>query len=353
MSFGSSFLVHPDLFPARRAGEPWGRGEVLLDVAAGPYAFRGLSPSQAAAVRERFGALCLDPEGETGVPAVETLLFRADERDFHPIETRGWTYSLDLETEPAAVRVAGRDLVARLEWRPAVPLAPGVHRGPVSAVPGALAGALWTPVDGGAAFQGPFENYFRVLVAYRLLAAGGVLLHSAGLVKAGRAHLFCGSSGAGKSTLCRLAAARGGEVLSDELNALWPGSRGAGGEAVGTRVERLPFAGDFGHVAAPRSSHPLAAVYRLEKAPATKWVAPRGAEPGEAPVAANRLAPMSRLAPLSRGEAVATLAACAPCVNADPHRQERLLANLAALVAGAPAAVLTFGLDGGFWDILT
>src|SRR5947209_15148122 len=32
MSFGHGFLRHPDLFPGRRSGEPWGERNVSLDV---------------------------------------------------------------------------------------------------------------------------------------------------------------------------------------------------------------------------------------------------------------------------------------------------------------------------------
>ena len=49
MSFGARFLAFPDLFPARRAGEPWGDREVALDLPGGPYLISGLSAVQAAA----------------------------------------------------------------------------------------------------------------------------------------------------------------------------------------------------------------------------------------------------------------------------------------------------------------
>ena len=59
-------------------------------------------------------------------------------------------------------------------------------------------------------------------------------------------------------------------------------------------------------------------------------------------------------APLSRAETLACLLACAPFVNVDPHRRERLEQVLLALAAAAAprAFTLRFSLSGGFWSIL-
>ena len=64
------------------------------------------------------------------------------------------------------------------------------------------------------------DAFLRSFLSFSLLRAGGFMLHSAGLVKAGRAYVFLGRSGAGKSTLSGLAAASGAEVISDEINML-------------------------------------------------------------------------------------------------------------------------------------
>src|SRR5437868_1155549 len=157
--FGGGFLVNPDLFPARRSGEAWGSREIALTLPGGPYRFSGLNPDQEAAVRERFGGYCVDCGSEK--TAVDSVLFRAAEADFRTIDVRGWEYALDLDAAPESVRLAGLRLVGRLDWRPG------------------LAGALWTPDGGGVAFAGIFENFLRVLVAYRLHALGGVVLHCA------------------------------------------------------------------------------------------------------------------------------------------------------------------------------
>jgi hypothetical protein len=213
MTFGASYLTHPDLFPARRGGEAWGERVVTIALPGGPYRFSGLAPAQVEAVRARFGAHLVDE----AAGAVETFAFRMAEAECREIDTRGWEYGLDLDS-------------------------------------------LWTPDAGSESFAGIFENFFRVLTAYRLLEQGGVLVHGAAVVAGGRSLLALGRSGAGKTTFSRLALARGAEVLSDDLNALRR-------TAAGTVVEKLPFTGDLGDSESPAGAFPLAALLRLEKSP--------------------------------------------------------------------------------------
>ncbi len=300
MSFGAGFLREPDLFPARRSGETWGAESVTIDFAAGPYRFEGLSPRQAEVVRRRFGECLAGRDGEP--PAVATPVFRAAAADFVDVDPRGWEWTLDLDHAPDAVRMAGRGFMARLDWRPE------------------LTGALWTAVEG-ALFQELFENYFRILAAYRLAACGGALLHSAGIVDDGQAFVLFGRSGAGKSTISRLALAAGRLVLSDDLNAVCS----AGGRTV---VQKVPFAGDLGHTRTPRQSYPLRALLALAKGP------------------------RSALRPVSAGRALAALIASAPYLNRDPHRLELLTENLERLIGDVQTGILTFDLGGNFWHLL-
>jgi hypothetical protein len=322
MSFGERFLHNPDLFPARAGGEVWGDREIVLELPGGPYRFGGLSRAQAAIVEDRFGELCRPPAAGTrlagsphalhglaaGGQEVSCLLFRVEAGAFRTFDLRGWEYSLDCDATPAALRLAGLDLIARLDWRPS------------------LGGALWTPDGGGERFAGIFENFCRVLVAYRLVELGGAVLHSAGVVRHGAAFLFLGRSGAGKTTISAASLARGAEVLSDDINALLPAPGGA-------QVAKLPFTGDLGERRSTRRHLPLAAVLWLEKASADE------------------------LTSLSRAAALACLFSCAPFVNSDPHRREALLANLARLLpppgGGGPLAFnLRFSRAGTFWSIL-
>jgi hypothetical protein len=308
MSFGATFLLQPERFPAAMEGEPWGEHELTLALPGGPYRFGGLSAAQLEAASATFPGWSAAPggPGEAVGEVVPVVLRRRAAGDFLPVDVRGWEYGLDVDHAPGALRLAGLGLLGRIEWQPS------------------LAGALWTPVDGGELFPGIFENFFRVLVAYRLLDLGGAVLHSAGVVKEGAAFLFLGRSGAGKTTVSRLSLAQGGEVLSDDLNALCPGA------AAGCLAHKLPFTGDLGERRARRPPVPLGALLRLEQDT------------------------RDALLPLSRAAALASMLACTPFVNVDPWRRERLLSVLAALLdrGGAPAYALRFSLRGGFWSIL-
>jgi hypothetical protein len=305
MTFGGGFLRFPDLFPGRRGGEPWGDRSLVLDVAGGPYRVTGLSAAQEEAARRKFGGLCR--EGEAGAE-VGVQVFRVAPTDFLDRDVRGWEYTLDMDYSSGSVLLAGLRLMARIDWTPA------------------LAGGLWTSWAGGEEWASVFENYLRVLVAYRLLETGGAMLHSAGVTDGTSAWLLLGPSGAGKTTSSRLCLAGGGTVLSDDLNAVRfeDGAR--------PRLAWLPFAGDLGEPAGEQaggpSSYPLAAVLRLKQ----------GTE--------------DRLRPLSPAAALAGLVAAAPFVNHDPWRREPLLSALERLARSVPAYELVFSLDGGLWDIL-
>lgn len=300
MSFGGGFLRLPDLFPGRRGGEPWGDRAVAVDIAGGPYLFTGLSAAQEEAVRDRFAGLCGDVNGAT----VTSQVFRAPAADFLDRDVRGWEYALDMGHAPGAVTLAGLRLMARLDWGP--------H----------LAGGLWTCEAAGEEWSAAvFENFLRVLAAYRLLAEGGAVIHSAGVTGGEAAFLLLGPSGAGKTTVSRLCLARGAAVLSDDLNAVRLDDGGA-------QLQRLPFTGDLGDRGGGPSGAPLRALLRLAK----------GAE--------------ERLRPLSPAAALAGLVAAAPFVNRDPWRREALLGVLERLARAVPAYELTFSLAGDPWAIL-
>jgi hypothetical protein len=324
MSFGARFLRHPERFPERSRGDAWGERELRLDLPGGPYQVLGLSAGQEEGVLATFPTVRGDaprpatsaptasngsPRAAAGASPIQIRLLRCSPDEFLPVDVRGWEYGLDFDWAPAAVRMAGLGLQGRLDWLPERP---------------GLAGALWTYEDGGERFPGVFENFLRVLVAYRLLELGGAVLHSAGVVKDGAAFLFLGRSGAGKTTVARLGLARGAEVLSDDLNALLVASDG------GCVVLKLPFTGDLGERRALRPPVLLGGLLRLAQDTA------------------------DALAPLSRAETLASLLACAPFVNADPYRRERLEAVLLALAAAAAprAFTLRFSLGGGFWSII-
>jgi hypothetical protein len=299
LSFGERFLVYPELFPARLSGEPWGNERLDLVVAGIGHRFEGLSASQCQVVRERFAAFLGEGERPT-----RSRVFRVVREEFREFDTRGWDYDLDLDASERSLRIAGMRLLARLEWRPEV------------------TGGLWTAATD-EEFPGVFENYLRVLTAYRLAEEGGALVHSAGVVDRDEASLFVGVSGAGKSTLSGLSLAEGRKLLSDDLNALVPG--------VGRfHATAVPFAGDFRSGGAHKGpAVPVRSILRLRKGPE------------------------HALAPLRRSDALALLASCAPYVNRDPWRVERLLANLAGLLDSVETHELRFAQRPGLWELLS
>jgi len=310
-AFGEQFLRFPDLFPGRPSGEPWGERALLLDVAGGPYLLAGLAPAQEEAARRRFGALCLPADGDAA--AVVLRMFRAPAADFLAVDTRGWEYALDFAPAATSLAVAGLRLMARLD---------GLAGGRLSA-------AVWTSEAAGEEWGSVCENCLRVVVAHRLLAEGGAVLHSAGVVdRAGgdRGFLLLGPSGAGKTTASGLCLAAGGDVLSDDLNAVRFEDSGS------VRLAKLPFTGDLGDRAGGPESVPLRAILRLAKCA-------EGAPEG--------------LRPLSPAAALASLLAAAPFVNRDPWRREALLAVLERLVGAVPAFEVRFTREGGeLWSIL-
>ncbi|QDE90606.1 hypothetical protein BHS06_17465 [Myxococcus xanthus] len=113
-----------------------------------------------------------------------------------------------LREEDGALRLAGEDYDATLS-----------------------ADGLQAHVEGQGRF--PVETVLKVMLARALARRGGLLVHGVAVAHQGKAALFTGHSGAGKSTLGALWAQAGGQVLSDELVAVWP-EPGQGWRAAGT-----------------------------------------------------------------------------------------------------------------------
>lgn len=305
--FGARFLLEPDLFPGRIGGERWGDESVVVDLAGGPYRLNGLDRPMRAALERRLEPRCLP----SATDALAITLFRLPAAEFVEFGATERETAFDLDHAADGVRIAGERFVARLDR-----LESGAGSG---AWP--LAGLWMAPPANEAELLGTIENLLRIVVAYRVAAEGGALLHSAGVLVDGRAWIFPGRSGAGKSTLSRLSVAAGLELLSDELNALW-----RDGEQV--VVERMPFAGELSQSAGRRERFPLAAIHTLRQGAA------------------------HRRSAVSKGALLAEVVAAAPFLNVDPLRSERLLGNLAAILEVAASGELTFALDAGFWDLL-
>ncbi len=321
MILATPFLREPDLFPARLAGEPWGQHSIGLDIVGGPYRLEGLSRAQLEAVRRRFAdhlvAAAPDPLGNESLAACAPIaisIFRIEESEFLDLSPDALEYVVASEPTPGRVALASPDFIGLLDLE---------QSGDASVACSPAAAALWTARDATLVDTGAIENFLRVVVAYRLLALGGVMLHSAAIARNQQASVFVGHSGAGKSTLSRLSHDAGLGVISDDLNALVPGRDGGD-----WWVDQLPFAGDFRGQPVVAGRFPLAGIYHLEQAP----------EHG--------------LRVLSTVRSVALLVANAPFVNSDPHRQDLLIEVLCGLASQASAHTLSFRRDADFWQLL-
>ncbi len=163
------------------------------------------------------------------------------------------------------------------------------------------------------------DAFLRSLISSLLLRSGGFMLHSAGLVKNGRAYLFLGKSGAGKSTLSKLAASAGAEVISDEINLVRP-LKGR------FMVYGSPFWGEMRADGRP-GAWPLGGIFLLGKARANRVLACTG------------------------GAALKLLLRCLVNFEKSPAAAGHVLENASRLLAKAKFGRLEFSKkDGSFLD---
>lgn len=172
-----------------------------------------------------------------------------------------------------------------------------------------------------AANEQCLDAFLRSLISFILMREGGFMLHSAGIVKNGKAHLFLGKSGAGKSTLSKLAAAAGAEVISDEINLL-RFEKGC------FRACGSPFWGEMRADGRP-GSWPLGGIHLLGKARE------------------------NRLSACPGGEALKLLLRCLVNFDKSPLAAELALKNASRLLAKAKFSRLDFSkADGSFLDLI-
>lgn len=172
-----------------------------------------------------------------------------------------------------------------------------------------------------AANEQCLDAFLRSLISFLLMREGGFMLHSAGIVKNGKAHLFLGKSGAGKSTLSKIAAAAGVEVISDEINLL-RFEKGC------FRAYGSPFWGEMRADGRP-GSWPLGGIHLLGKARE------------------------NRLSACSGAEALKLLLRCLVNFDKSPRAAELALKNASRLLAKAKFSRLEFSkADGSFLDLI-
>jgi hypothetical protein len=155
----------------------------------------------------------------------------------------------------------------------------------------------------------PIETLLTAIYASRLLSGGGCMLHAATILGKAGALVFFGPSGSGKTTVSELI---GTGVLTDEITAIRPGSRGY-------LVSSVPWRG--------RSrTAPLAGLFRLKQATTTS---------------------VARLSPV---DAVRELLPSVFFSRADASEFGRLLETADRMTRVVPVYELAFTRDGSFWD---
>jgi hypothetical protein len=164
------------------------------------------------------------------------------------------------------------------------------------------------------------ENAVRFLAAEWVAERGGFALHSAGVLRDGRAWIFAGPSRSGKTTAVALAAPA--QSLGDDFGIVLPV-----GELWCTFA--LPFdSAETVTVDPPRGSFPIAAVWRLRHAEAT------------------------RVVPASGPLATAALMGCLAFPWAMPERSQELLDRVERLVGAGRFAEFEFTRDADVWSRL-
>ena len=302
MGFAEEFLHDEYYFPKELNGTPWGKEQVTIDFLSGPYVFDGLNQNQVEVITQRFTELVTTGQ-PTPSPAIHTHVYALPEKVFKTINTSGWEYHMDFDYQETYIRISGMRFVAYVQLKPTLEV------------------WMWTADDAKLISNSAFENIFRVIVAYKLLSEGGMVLHSAGLAKNNKAWLFIGRSGAGKSTLSKLGEDAGMTILSDDMNAIILKN----GNYLS---EQLPFAGEHGQTAVTQGKFSVQGVYYLQKSQHNK------------------------ITTTSSAKRLAELMVCSPFINTDPYRYAALANNLAALRDSIDGGTLSFNLNGDFQSLL-
>ena len=259
----------------------------------------GLDESLAKQLRDRYG-----PYGDDGKPkdgALRARLVRDDREYFVELPSSPEFNPVGIACDGDRIRFVGYRLAGWFEIQGS--------RGGIVLARGAFEPELRA-----------LENWIRTAVAWRAAAHGGALVHAASAVRNGKAYLFYGESGAGKSTLS--AVNQRGMVVSDDLSLVLPGPGGRL-ELVGS-----PFRGTYEDGAPVIGRFPVAAAFRIIKAPAAEVVA------------APRV--------LAFGQLVGNLTFVA---EAFPIRPD-LFASVERAFADVPLAHLRFRKDDSYWDAI-
>lgn len=163
------------------------------------------------------------------------------------------------------------------------------------------------------------DYYLRVAFALLANAAGGILMHTAGILRDGCAYLFFGHSGSGKTTACRVSALDH-TILNDDLILLLP--QGDTWQAYST-----PFWNPT-QIKPVNQSAPVIGMYHL--------------------IQSKKVFTQK----MSRAQATAAIIANVPVIPQDPVRSIHLLDILTQLQKTMPVYELYFLPDNSFWNVI-
>ncbi|MFV9506630.1 MAG: hypothetical protein AB4911_18930 [Oscillochloridaceae bacterium umkhey_bin13] len=163
------------------------------------------------------------------------------------------------------------------------------------------------------------EYTLRVVCAYLTFAAGGLLVHGAGIAYNTHGYLLLGPSGAGKTTAARNAPP--GSVLNDDLILILPASEG-------WQMYATPFTNPSQLGPRGPACAPLTGIFRL------------------------RQAPQVACAPMARAAAAAELISLTPVVSLDPYRAPTLLGRAHQIAATVSCAYLELLPDPSYWSAI-
>jgi len=168
------------------------------------------------------------------------------------------------------------------------------------------------------------DYFLRVVLALLVHQVGGVMMHTAGIVRKDQAYLFFGHSGSGKTTVCRTTMEGSSnddfKILNDDLIILLPHSN-----------RWLAYSTPFWNptqMIPDNQSAPVDGIYLLMQ---------------DNHVYTQQLTP---------GKATAAVIANIPVIPQDPVRSVQLLEILTSLQRRIPVYELHFLPDNSFWNVI-
>ena len=282
---------------------PWGTGSLVFNLPGGVLRVLGLSQPQQQAIRSNYSDYIEadNSSASSDFPVCQAYkLCRVAAKSLQQHEHHGQYAPLQIRGSHG-VKIIGENFIAQIPLQPEHP-----------------PGSIGVVAEHELAYPNVIENVMRIYAAYRALDTGGLMLHSAGLVRDGVAYIFVGRSNAGKTTLTRKAFKAGARVLSDDINMLFVDASGA------YRAHAVPFTGEFGRTlnhAKGRETYPLAVVVVLEQGDSLQ------------------------VSPVSPAEAVKKILIGCPFVNMDADCAEQLFDTVLDIVKKGPVLHLQSARD--------